>query len=124
MDLDRLRYVFNHVFLPPHLPQSDDSSPLLDKFLTTLLLEALQDAAAKAPEDAPWAGLSCMLKVLIAESSNGDISTVKLEPALRDMKEKGEFRLSLQLYHTALFYATEATKIQTSSMSTRGRGIF
>ena len=94
MDSSDLRYIFNHVFLPPKLPQSDDSSHLRNQYLTRLYREALDDAAT-FDTSCKWYKHSTMLKILLSESEDGMISTVDLECALPAMRAEGELLCSL-----------------------------
>ncbi|KAG4410465.1 hypothetical protein IFR04_016401, partial [Cadophora malorum] len=47
-------YLINHCFLPPQLPQQDDSSEGNDHMLTELFQETLRAAAARAPPETGW----------------------------------------------------------------------
>lgn len=50
MEVHELRYVFNHLFLPPKLPQEDDSSRRCDDELTAELLGAITAFKLVIPE--------------------------------------------------------------------------
>lgn len=42
LDPSRLNYLIHHVFLPPELPQQDDSSPAMENVLAKYCLSALK----------------------------------------------------------------------------------
>ncbi|KAK3987321.1 hypothetical protein QBC44DRAFT_400356 [Cladorrhinum sp. PSN332] len=50
LDQDQLRYLINHVFLPPKLPQSDDSKPGSDEVLVAAFCSALRRFCELQPE--------------------------------------------------------------------------
>jgi hypothetical protein len=89
MDKD-LEYVIRHVFLPPKLPQQDDSASRNDLLLTQLVKNALVSASAAVQSSDQYPSLLSMLDVMLDEN-NGVMSTTKLNGDLESMNEKGKF---------------------------------
>ena len=74
MSENDLRYLINHVFLPPRLPESNDTRPGCDDIFVGSLLSALQkfsELQAEAEEES--AVLNCSVKMLkrLSESMRG-----------------------------------------------------
>jgi hypothetical protein len=109
MDSSDLRYIFNHVFLPPKLPQSDDSSHLRNQYLTRLYREALDDAAT-FDTSCKWYKHSTMLKILLSESEDGMISTVDLECALPAMRAEDVLVIHIQTQNAGLIIRRTSDK--------------
>ena len=95
MDMDMpLRYVIQHVFLPPKLPQQDDSSSANDRDLTQRVQDALKSAAALSPDETCWSTLASMTDVLLGENDDSDDSIIpsqRLDTAMLSMKDDGMF---------------------------------
>jgi hypothetical protein len=111
MDKD-LEYVIHHVFLPPKLPERDDSSSKNDLLLTQLVKDALKSAAARLGDD-QCPSLSSMLNIMLYEG-DGPMSTIKLSNSLKSMKENGkpsidrskcmaDYSLSLKMSSPSIF---------------------
>ena len=49
--IDKLMFLIHHVFLPPKLPQQDDSTPSLDRFLIEVVQNAVQEFTKVMPSD-------------------------------------------------------------------------
>lgn len=86
-DLDYLEYVIRHVFLPPQLPQKDDTSSSCDRFLTDLVKNALKSAATISGNPGPWQSMSGMLSIIANKSRE---LQSWLETDLPQMKAQGE----------------------------------
>ncbi|OBT60140.1 hypothetical protein VE03_10212, partial [Pseudogymnoascus sp. 23342-1-I1] len=84
-----LRYIITHVFLPPKLPQKDDSDinhdlALINEF--TVALESFQ-ALLTDQEHLRWSGLVVMLSnMLELRGPPGDLLSEKVEISLERIK--------------------------------------
>jgi hypothetical protein len=85
-----LEYVVRHVFLPPQLPQEDESGSKNDRLLTQLVKDTLESAAALSSVQCPWASLSTMMNVMLDDNGDDAISTSVLNSALVSLKDKGD----------------------------------
>jgi len=87
-----LEYIVNHVFLPPKLPQLNDTTPEVDAALTKLFHDTLHDFIELLPEDDQddWIALPPMVSMLL---DNGNLGSPirKLDEKLRKMKEGGTY---------------------------------
>ncbi|XMA11506.1 hypothetical protein WAI453_004297 [Rhynchosporium graminicola] len=84
-----LEYIITHVFLPPKLPQKDDSNPDRDLALTEILKAALDSFQAQLParERPRWVGLASMLsKMVELRDLSGDLLSEKIQSSLEAMK--------------------------------------
>lgn len=86
-----LRYVINHVFLPPKLPQKRDSAPQNDRLLTDLVHDTLNDAATFALGESCWAALSSITDMLLAADDSGMLPDSDLVRAPGSMKSDSRF---------------------------------
>ena len=87
-----LEYIITHVFLPPKLPQEDDSDPKKDLALTEQFRVALRSFQARLPgrERRRWVAPILMLsKMLGLRDTSGDILSEKVESSLEAMKGTG-----------------------------------
>ena len=87
-----LLYVIHHVFLPPDLPQADDSNPLNDVALINVLLAALRafEAICPSQERGKWKACVKMLEAMLAMKDQlGDLVAEKLLQRLRATRDEG-----------------------------------
>ena len=87
-----LPYIINHVFLPPKLPQKDDSSPSRDAALAETLLEGLKAFHDLLPtqQQPQWSPLIRMIyQVLSMRDSQGGMATECVGDALEAMIDGG-----------------------------------
>lgn len=89
-----LEYVIRHVFLPPKLPQQDDSGSRHGRLLTQLVKDVLESAAALSSGQCPWASMSTMMNVMLDENDDGAMSTSALNNDLVSLNDNGESSLS------------------------------
>ena len=87
---DILRYVLNHVFLPPKLPQKDDYDAELDAALCRFVYDAALEFAAFLPQSQQgrWSTVSLLLKNLL--ESAGDLDKDMLEINILHLKIGGQ----------------------------------
>jgi hypothetical protein len=87
-----LPYIINHVFLPPKLPQEDDSGVDKDSALILECEAALKSFQAHLPshECRRWAACTRMLrKMLELRDPSGDMIAGKVEETLESMADQG-----------------------------------
>ena len=87
-----LSYIINHVFLPPKLPQEDDSGVDKDFALIAECEAALNSFQAHFPshECRRWAACTRMLrKMLELRDPSGDMVPGKVEATLKSMADQG-----------------------------------
>ena len=92
-----LPYIINHVFLPPKLPQKDDSSPSRDAALAEALLEGLEafHDLLPGPEQPQWSPLIRMIRqVLSMRDPRGGLATECVEDALEKMVGRGTHKIT------------------------------
>lgn len=85
-----LDYIVNHVFLPPKLPQLNDTTPEVEVELTKLFHDTLHTFIGLLPDhdqDA-WTHLPPMLEILL-EVGELESPIAKLNEKLGDMAEGG-----------------------------------
>lgn len=82
---EELRYIVNHVVLPPELPQEDDSSVSYDDVLLRLVhITAVSFASQLSADDARlWEPIKKMLAQWIEIAQNGSIDDTTLDQALK-----------------------------------------
>jgi hypothetical protein len=87
-----LEYIVNHVFLPPKLPQQNDTTPDVEVGLTKLFHDVLHSFIALLPEDDQddWIKLPPMLSILL---DNGNLGNPirNLDKNLDEMVEGGAY---------------------------------
>jgi len=85
-----LEYIVNHVFLPPKLPQLNDTTPDVEVALTKLFRDTLNSFIGLLPEDDQddWIKLPPMLSILL---DNGNLGSPirNLDKKLDEMVEGG-----------------------------------
>lgn len=87
-----LNYIINHVFLPPKLPQKDDSNDTKSAALIGQVLAALRSFQAYVPEhERPeWIGCTKMVgSMLELRDHVGGLMAEKLQITLREMMSGG-----------------------------------
>ncbi|KAK4466142.1 hypothetical protein QBC42DRAFT_330868, partial [Cladorrhinum samala] len=97
-----LRYLINHVFLPPRLPESNDTRPGCDDIFVGSLLSALQkfsELQAEAEEES--AVLNCSVKMLkrLSESMRGSKILDKKESVKIAVEELSDGGMKFALFH-------------------------
>jgi hypothetical protein len=100
-----LRYIINHIFLPPKLPQKDNSGTDKDIALIVEFEAALKLFQAYVPsqEQRRWAACIRMLKgMLELRDPSGDLIPEKVEAALGSMTDQGMSLTSLRGYRAHL----------------------
>ncbi|KAL3419433.1 hypothetical protein PVAG01_09655 [Phlyctema vagabunda] len=131
---DRLLYMIHHVFLPPQLPQEDDSSSDLDHALAEQCEAALELFRTHLPTEQhlKWATCTKMLgNTLTLRTRNGDLMAERMEHALVQMEINGVLALHLRGQNAGLiirkslenvsFESFELSPTNKSVMSTKGR---
>lgn len=93
MDLaQRLPYIINHVFLPPELPQKDDSHADHDSALIEECEAALESFQAHFPTYTQGKLAACtkmISKMLMMRDKSGDMMSGKVEASLESMVNRG-----------------------------------
>ena len=87
-----LDYIINHVFLPPKLPQKDDSDVTKASSLVEELLAALESFQAHVPEQERLEWVHCIKMVrnmLQIRDHFGGLLAKDVETALREMVNGG-----------------------------------
>ena len=88
-----LDFIVNHVFLPPKLPQKDDSDATKSTSLIEELLTALRLFQAHVPKQERSEWIPCIKMVssmLELRNPFGGLVTEKAESALRTMMDGGK----------------------------------
>ncbi|KAI9890486.1 MAG: hypothetical protein M1814_003970 [Vezdaea aestivalis] len=100
----KLQYIFNHVFLPPRLPQEDDESPAKATALIEHFLEALRLFYDSLPEERlRWIRCIKMLEnILILQYHGGKMSVEKLKTVLMDMEVEDVLALFIRSQNSGL----------------------
>jgi len=88
-------YLINHCFLPPQLPQKDDSSVGNDHMLTELFQETLRAAAARAPPETGWKALISIPDLLLEQE--GTLTEARLVQSMGSMLSGGMSSISSHL---------------------------
>ena len=87
-----LTYIINHVFLPPKLPQTDDSHAAKDELLIKELLAALKSLQHHIPETEHPKWIPCIKMVhtmLTLRNHSGGLVPDRLEKAFGEMLDGG-----------------------------------
>ena len=85
-------YIVNHVFLPPELPQDDDSDPKKDTALITVMLAAMKSFLDFCPpqEHHIWKAHVQMLEAMLdIQDQAGGLLALKLQRRIRDLNDGG-----------------------------------
>jgi hypothetical protein len=91
-------YIITHVFLPPKLPQEDDSTSEQDSALIKECRAALRSFQACLPSQEHWrwaAHVMMLSKMLELRDPSGDVLSKKFEILLETMKTKGMPKIRL-----------------------------
>ncbi|KAL2060399.1 hypothetical protein VTL71DRAFT_9429 [Oculimacula yallundae] len=86
------KYLITHCFLPPQLPQKDDSSMGNDYLLTKLFQETLSAAVALASPDTGWKALTSMADLLLEQQ--GTLTEARLVHSMGSMQSGGMLSIS------------------------------
>jgi hypothetical protein len=101
LSADALRHITNHVFLPPKLPQQDDSAPEHDDALEKLVLEALIgfEASRGCSQSCSGAIIKMLQNIISSRSPQGDLLQNIIEDQIGSMDDKGKthFETSLEV---------------------------
>lgn len=87
-----LNYIINHVFLPPKLPQSDDSSHDMSSILMERFIGAMKEFQSFLPQEdsARWSVCTeCFQRTLELREQGGKFSGEKFGLALKQMASGG-----------------------------------
>jgi hypothetical protein len=92
-------YLINHLFLPPKLPQEDDSGDLDDEKAlllhisksATAFLQMLERDGASQPVNQCWLVLQRMLRFMYGIHRRGQISAAELQRVICQMAPRGSF---------------------------------
>ncbi|CAG8984161.1 hypothetical protein HYALB_00008163 [Hymenoscyphus albidus] len=121
-----LEYVINHVFLPPQLPQTNDTDPQNEAGLTKLFHDTLTEFIDLLPgeDQNDWIPSSEMLKVLIEE--DGSESPLRnLVQQLDDMDERDSLALHSTQHNAGLVVrkGSENFTIETFELSPTSKSV-
>ena len=98
-------YIITHVFLPPKLPQGDDSDSEHDSALIGECGAALRAFQARLPSQEHWrwvAPIMMLCKMLELRDPSGDMLSEKVEISLETMKVRGTPKRILSRRHLCL----------------------
>lgn len=86
-----LEYIVNHVFLPPKLPQLNDTTPEVEVALTKLFHDTLNSFIGLPEADQNgWTALPSMLSILLDDGNLGN-PIRNLDEKLGEMVEGGAY---------------------------------
>jgi hypothetical protein len=99
MDSNALSYIINHLFLPPKLPQEDDTSNVDGQYMLLShvaesandFLRGLQDANVDIKDQQCWRVLERMLRQMCHIHRGTQLSPALLQKAVCDMNNRGPF---------------------------------
>lgn len=89
-----LRYMIHHVFLPPKLPQKDDTSPKFEGALLNTMIECItkfQSLIAPNDEELTLLMLQTIQRLRIVHNDDvaGEINVEQLAVVVEDVRDKG-----------------------------------
>ncbi|KAI9742144.1 MAG: hypothetical protein M1818_004044 [Claussenomyces sp. TS43310] len=129
-----LSYTINHVFLPPKLPQKDDSSVVNDLELLKECEAALRSFQAHVSPEERWRWTNCaklVSKMIELRLPSGDIRSGKLESSLESMGDRDVIALHVRGQNAGLivrklpdqvcFESFELSPTTKAVMETKGR---
>ena len=95
MSSDEMMYLINHLFLPLHLPQSDDGSPENDKSLLALVKASLEEFEqyASTGDKSTVALMKASLNsfIFIHDDHDNTVSQERLKSKLLELATNGAF---------------------------------
>ena len=97
---DELNYIINHVFLPPKLPQKDDSDNLMNVALIEKVINALKSFKDHVPEQEGPGWNSCIKManhMIELRNHSGELVAGKVEIALKQMVNGGINQSALRI---------------------------
>ena len=93
LDAEDFPYMTHHVFLPPQLPDADDTDPLREMALMRSVHSALQRFMSLQKDD-DLAGIMCCIKMvnlmMSLRDSAGALDSDTLDEALSQLQENGK----------------------------------
>ncbi|KAK4204643.1 hypothetical protein QBC40DRAFT_345375 [Triangularia verruculosa] len=131
MPVQDLEFAINHVFLPPKLPQSDDTSATGEAFLLRSLLDSMREFATLQPEAASrlWPSMRMIERLLRLQTCDTkETATAKMIQDLTDgesavfyIREQNAGLLLTATANTILAQGFELLSKNCSVMSSKGR---
>lgn len=92
-------YIYHHLFLPPNLPGTDDTSTKCETALLDFVHRSLQRfLLGRSDEDAVRAGTSLLDSLRKSRNAQGHLKEAAVSEILQDLSTRGEFRDS-RPYH-------------------------
>lgn len=102
MDPDPLKYIINHAFLPPRLPQEDDYNAKYSKVLIETCQTRLKEFVLQAPAEhrQEWVSITLLLRNMLAViDGSGKLIRQKLTDVIMKMYIKGKIlSISSEIY--------------------------
>lgn len=95
-----LFYLINHVFLPPKLPQKEDSDVVQESALIEECEAALRSFQAHLPSNEHWRWAACtrmLSNMLKMRDASGDMASGKVETSLGSMVNRGISHLKVMV---------------------------
>ena len=92
LDLGAVKYMINHMFLPPELPQSNDFTVSYETVLIDTTIAALWKFKGHQPDDQSLTidSIIGLMKNIKDVHISGSISEARLRIALKVLSDKGE----------------------------------
>lgn len=122
ISIDSLAFIIHSVFLPPKLPQRDDSAPESDQALITVLLQSLKKFHATGNHVKANETVVPLMKMLenttLSRAPNGGLLQSEVEKQLGSMKDLGMLQstsisLGLPANHKSQTYYFSTSKLRT-----------
>ncbi|ELQ36795.1 hypothetical protein OOU_Y34scaffold00639g1, partial [Pyricularia oryzae Y34] len=85
-------YMVNHVFLPPKLPEGDDSDPTNSSTLQSTVLritEKFEDFVPSAKHGLVRSAVAMIRRMVQAQDQNGNVNYIRLEGVLQELSHSG-----------------------------------
>jgi hypothetical protein len=103
---ESLAYIINHVFLPPQLPQEDDSDHVKSLALESLCKTALEQFQRRIPDEQPWglrvqASIRMMGHMIKLRERSGDMLPQEVATSLGNMGDKGMLKRTVRAINCA-----------------------
>ncbi|KAL2069540.1 hypothetical protein VTL71DRAFT_14219 [Oculimacula yallundae] len=118
-----LEYIINHVFLPPKLPQLNDTTPKVEVALTKLFHETLHTFINNLPaqDQNGWSHLPSMLDLLLGSNEDDELESpiTKLDKKILEMAEGEVMALHLVQQNAGLILRKQSDtfSIETFELS-------